>query len=87
VFGGPGRFVAGSWPGARPAAGQHQRATHIGVSLWAGHARVHVGASVTAPEFEPTGVIGFVCLPVKSVFRNGVTLADLEPFPGSGTCA
>ncbi|MER7583166.1 hypothetical protein [Kitasatospora sp. NPDC097691] len=83
VFGGPGRFVAGelAW---RPAGGlvsisaQHT----IGVSLWAAHARVHIDAPVPAPEFEPTGVMGFVCLPVKSGFRNGVTQADLESIPG-----
>ncbi|MGH3761343.1 hypothetical protein [Actinophytocola sp.] len=83
VFGGPGKFVAGelAW---RPAGGLISvSALHtIGVSLWAAHARVHVGASVAAPEFEPTGVFGFVCLPVKSGFRNGLTRADLERIPG-----
>ena len=83
VFGGPGGFVAGelAW---RPPGGLVSISAQltIGVSLWAAHARVHVGANVPAPEFEPTGVIGFVCLPVKSGFRNGVTLADLERLPG-----
>ncbi len=83
VFGGPGRFVAGEL-GWRPAGGlvsisaQHT----IGVSLWAAHARVHIDAFVPPPAFEPGGVIGFVCLPVKSGFRNGVTQADLETLPG-----
>jgi biotin carboxylase len=83
VFGGPGRFTAGEL-GWRPPGGlvsisaQHT----LGVSLWAAHARVHVGAPVPAPDFEPTGVIGFACLPVKSGFRNGVTRADLESIPG-----
>ncbi|MFD9595833.1 acetyl-CoA carboxylase biotin carboxylase subunit family protein [Kitasatospora sp. NPDC059973] len=83
VFGGPGRFVAGelAW---RPAGGlvsisaQHT----VGVSLWAAHALVHIDAPVPAPAFEPTGVMGFVCLPVKSGFRNGVTQEDLESLPG-----
>ena len=30
-----------------------------------------------------SGVIGFVCLPVRSGFRNGVTRADLERLSGS----
>lgn len=83
VFGAPGRFVAGEL-GWRPPGGlvsisaQHT----IGVSLWAAHARVHVGAGIPSPEFEPSGVIGFVCLPVRSGFRNGVTRADLESLPG-----
>ncbi|TQJ92306.1 hypothetical protein [Streptomyces sp. SLBN-31] len=83
VFGEPGRFVAGEL-GWRPAGGLISvSALHsIGVSLWAAHARAHVGADVTQPEFEPTGVFGFVCLPVKSGFRNGVTRADLEGLPG-----
>lgn len=83
VFGGPGRFVAGELAWRPPGGLVSISAQHsIGVSLWAAHARVHIGASVTAPEFEPTGVIGFVCLPVKSGFRNGVTRADLESLPG-----
>lgn len=83
VFGGPGQFVAGEL-GWRPPGGLVSISAQLtlGVSLWAAHARVHVGAPVPAPELEPTGVIGFVCLPVRSGRRNGVTQADLEGLPG-----
>ena len=82
VFGGPGRFVAGelAWRPPGVLASLSARAS-IGVSLWAAHARLHAGEPVTAAA-PTTSVHGFVCLPVKPGFRNGVTREDIEALPG-----
>ncbi|MGW4891526.1 ATP-grasp domain-containing protein [Kitasatospora sp. NPDC004240] len=82
VFGAPGRFVAGelAWrpPGVLASLCARQS---VGVSLWAAHALLYAGEPVTAEPPSPS-VHGFVCLPVRPGFRNGVTQQDIEALPG-----
>ena len=82
VFGRPGHFVAGelAWrpPGVLASLCARQS---VGISLWAAHARLHAGEPVTA-EAVSESAHGFVCLPVRPDFRNGVTQQDIESIPG-----
>jgi D-alanine-D-alanine ligase-like ATP-grasp enzyme len=83
VFGKPGGFTAGelAWRPAGVLAPLSAERT-IGLNLWAAHARVLIGEELPPPAPVDGRVVGFVCLPLRTGARNGVTREDVEALPG-----
>jgi biotin carboxylase len=83
TFGEPGAFRAGelAWRPPGVLATTTAKWT-IGVELWEAHAQIYSRRPIERTPADPDHVYGFVCLPIRPGYENGLTYDDLVGLPG-----